>query len=59
MSYIVNQSFLIGVFPNCLNADNVIPVYKNGDSAELANYYNIIRFQKSLNEPLAKGLCTF
>lgn len=35
---IVNQSFRIDMFPNCLKLHKVIPVYKNGDSADLTNY---------------------
>lgn len=45
LSYIVDQSFLIGMFPNCLKANKVILVYKNRVSKKI---------QKSFKKPLAK-----
>ena len=38
LSVIVNNSFVCGVFPNCLKKAIVIPVYKSGSESEVSNF---------------------
>ena len=36
--YLINESILAGVFPNCLKISTVIPLYKKGDKLDVNNY---------------------
>ena len=38
MCDMINQSFILGVFPDCLKHATVIPVYKKGDKKTLSNH---------------------
>lgn len=36
--YLINKSFIDGIFPSMLKSTQVIPIYKNGDKNEVINY---------------------
>ena len=38
LTYICNQSFQTGIFPNSMKTAKVIPIYKNGDRHLFTNY---------------------
>ena len=38
MSYIVNLSLSLGIFPNSLKIAKIIPIYKKDDPTQITNY---------------------
>jgi hypothetical protein len=38
LEYIINMSFVSGVFPNALKIAKVVPIFKGGDPSKLVNY---------------------
>ena len=41
LTYLINLSFSIGVFPDLLKITNIIPNFKKGDSQDYNNYHPI------------------
>ena len=48
LSILVNFSFELGWFPNCLKTAKVIPLYKSGDKTLATDYQPISCFSKIL-----------
>ena len=38
LTYIINMSFMEGVFPSELKLAKVVPIFKSGDSTKMSNY---------------------
>ena len=38
LTYLINSSFVCGIFPNELKLAKVIPIFKNGDKQDISNY---------------------
>ena len=38
LAYIINMSFLTGVYPNLLKIVNVLPIHKGGSTQDVNNY---------------------
>jgi len=55
ISYMINQSFNLGIFPSVLKLSKVIPVYKSG-SPELCANYRPISLLSNLSKILEKAM---
>jgi hypothetical protein len=61
-TYICNQSFLTGIFPNTMKTAKVIPIFKSGDSHQFTNYRPISllsQFSKILEKLFVERLDNF
>ena len=54
LTYIINMSFMEGVFPSELKLAKVIPIFKSGDSTKMSNYrpISILSFFSKIFEKL-------
>ena len=54
LTYIINMSFIEGVFPSELKLAKVIPILKSGDSTKMSNYrpISILSFFSKIFEKL-------
>ena len=62
LSYICNQSFLTGVFPEKMKIAKVIPLFKAGEKNKFNNYRPVSilpQFSKILEKLFEKRLCKF
>ena len=62
LAHIYNSSFNTGIFPDLFNISKIIPIYKNGDKCNAANYRPIsllTSFSKILEKLMCKRLTKF